>query len=56
MLKLLDFLFTGCWHKWEHFKSFKIYDPSDKDKDKNPVRFHEVYKCPKCLRMKTEQY
>lgn len=42
MKKLIEFLWNGCWHKWETVDTFKVHD------DGKPIGQAVMCKCTKC--------
>lgn len=50
MIKILEFLWSGCWHYWEH--QFKI---TMVDKGDETVGYRMAYKCKKCQQYKTRR-
>lgn len=42
MLKLIAFLFTGCWHRWEHVETKRLTG------DGGAIGQRVVSKCARC--------
>lgn len=51
MIKLLEFLWSGCWHQWEYQGKIAMVDGKSPD----PIGHKMVYKCKKCQKHKTER-
>ena len=54
MLKLLSFLWSGCWHDWVYRGTKNVYslDENGKQVGQYPTAFEDSYKCSKCNRIK----
>lgn len=52
MLKLLSFLWSGCWHKWRHIGNIDVYGDGFGNMTKYPVYTKGRYVCDKCGRHK----
>lgn len=49
MIKLLQFLLSGCWHKWEVTKYVDVYSDFDSS---YPLYGKYYIQCTKCSKMK----
>jgi hypothetical protein len=50
MIKIFQFLWHGCWHKWE-YQQDRIWEYP------GLARFPQaVYKCSKCDKLKAKRY
>lgn len=58
MKRLLEFLWSGCWHEWETESMCKIFDSGSKGIDivsgtTLPIGRKYVLRCKKCGELKT---
>jgi len=50
MIRLLEFLWHGCWHTWQ-LNNIRQVEYTDA-----PIRYAEaIYKCSKCNRFKSQK-
>ncbi len=53
MMKLLAFLWSGCWHKWEptgHLTN--VYEAGRRPPEAFPIQVLFRYRCEKCGRIR----
>jgi len=50
MIKLLEFLWHGCWHDWKHEDNSKIVDD-----ERHQIGIAFWYRCEKCGRFKVSK-
>jgi hypothetical protein len=58
MIKLIQFLLTGCWHSWEVFEKKQIYNYGTKivqgqEEVPLPISTKYIMRCKHCGEMKT---
>ena len=53
MIKLIEFLIYGCWHRWVPAKHDRLFDPKNNDGGR-PIGYRFFYTCEKCGRMKKQ--
>ena len=46
MLKLISFLFTGCWHRWSILKEISLFDTNVSST--RPIGVRYILQCTKC--------
>lgn len=50
MIKILAFLWSGCWHDWQPTgKTIRVWDDEG---DVNPIAYRIEYQCQKCNRIR----
>ena len=57
MIKLFQFLLTGCWHSWEVFEKKQIFDTDtkithDQEEVPLPIATKYIMRCKHCGEMK----
>lgn len=50
MRKLWEFLWDGCWHRWEAKEKVTMYREAG---DKLPLGTKYIYQCSKCFKIKS---
>ena len=58
MKKLLEFLWSGCWHEWQTESITKVFSNADKTEDilsgkEIPIGKKYVLRCKKCGELKS---
>lgn len=48
MLKLLAFLWTGCWHKWKILHERHVYEAGKSKSNSYPVYTRYELQCERC--------
>lgn len=47
MTKLIEFLISGCWHKWVRVASNAVWDDRNHDA-KRPIGYVTICECSRC--------
>ena len=53
MIRLLEFLFSGCWHKWTILNQGALYEDN---RDKLPIGRWVTLRCEKCGDVKRKTF
>ena len=56
MIKLFQFLVSGCWHNWKFMREVTLLEWCDYNKKDVPTGTKRVYVCIRCGRTKTHRY
>jgi hypothetical protein len=52
MVRLIEFLFHGCWHNWETYRAVHFYDHGFGGVPERRIGAAEDQRCSKCNRIK----